>query len=131
MQRCGSLTDTVRYPPVPLPVMDELVHAIDGERTVLFIWRERWLDQQTGHQHIDQRHVNLVRSDIGPDDEARALDVSCHAIDEPAWIASIILAMGFDLFSSRFAATPVEKVPADQWRFLRDAVNRRNAEVPA
>lgn len=128
--RCGSLADEFFYAPIPLPVYDELIHAIDEERTVLFIWRPRKINPQNNLPEIDRKHVNIVRSDISPDpDEAdRALSVSNNAIDDPAWVASIIDAMGFILFGCRFGTTLADKVPDEHWEFLSNAVsNQRDA----
>ena len=127
MQRCGSIIAEAYYAPIPLPAADELVHAIDDARSVMFIWRPRLADDTTV---IDLEHVNLVLTDIGPDDEARALDSSSCAVGDAAWVASIMRAMGFNLHSCRFGATEANDVPPAQWEFLRgamtsDSVGRR------
>ena len=121
--RCGSLADEFFYAPIPLPVYDELIHAIDEERTVLFIWRPRKINPQTNQPEIDRKHVNIVRSDVDADDTARALGVSDNAIDDPAWVASIIDAMGFTLLGCRFGTTLADKVPDEHWEFLSNAVS--------
>lgn len=126
--RCGSLADEFFYAPIPLPVYDELIHAIDEERTVLFIWRPRKINPQTNQPEIDRKHVNIVRSDVDADDTARTLGVSDNAIGDPAWVASIIDAMGFTLLGCRFGTTLADKVPDEHWEFLSNAVsNQREA----
>lgn len=126
--RCGSLANEFFYAPIPLPVYDELIHAIDEERTVLFIWRPRKINPQTNQPEIDRKHVNIVRSGIGDDDVVRALGVNDNAIDDPAWVASIIDAMGFTLLGCRFGTTLADKVPDEHWEFLSNAVsNQREA----
>ncbi len=121
--RCGSLAQEYFYAPIPLPIYDELIHAIDEERTVLFIWRPRKINPQTNQPEIDRKHVNIVRSDVDADDTARALGVSDNAIGDPAWVASIIDAMGFTLLGCRFGTTLADKVPDEHWEFLSNAVS--------
>ncbi len=125
--RCGSLAQEYFYAPIPLPIYDELIHAIDDEQTVLFIWRPRKINPQTNQSEIDRTRVNVVRSDVDEEEEARALGVSVNAIDHPAWVASIIDAMGFALIGCRFGTTLADKVPDEHWDFLSDAVARREA----
>lgn len=126
--RCGSLADEFFYVPIPLPVYDELIHAIDEEQTVLFIWRPRKINPQSNQPEIDRNRVNIVHSDVDVDDSARALAVNDNAIDDPAWVSSIINAMGFTLLGCRFSATLADKVPEEHWTFLSNAVsNHRDA----
>ena len=127
--RCGSLADEFFYAPIPLPIYDELIHAIDDEQTVLFIWRPRKINPQTNQPEIDRKHVHIVRSDCDLDDSARALGVSDNAIDDPAWVASIIDAMGFALLGCRFGATLADKVPDEQWEFLSNAVSKHRQDL--
>jgi len=127
--RCGSLADEFFYAPIPLPVYDELIHAIDDEQTVLFIWRPRKINPQTNQPEIDRNHVNIVRSDCDLDDSSRALGVSDNAIDDPAWVASIIDAMGFALLGCRFGATLADKVPDEHWEFLSNAVSKHRQDL--
>ena len=91
------------------------------------IWRPRKINPQTNQSEIDRTRVNVVRSDVDEEEEARALGVSVNAIDHPAWVASIIDAMGFALIGCRFGTTLADKVPDEHWDFLSDAVARREA----
>jgi hypothetical protein len=122
------MAEAVCYPPIPLPVAGELVHVRDANCTVMFIWHPRRMEQGGCVPVADPRLISLVHAMIMDDDEVRVLNVRANAVKEPAWIATIIASMGFELMGSRFGVTDENDVPADQWEFLDEAVQGLYAE---
>lgn len=125
---CGAATRTAHYPPLPLPEGGELVHATDQERTVLFLWRPRWIDPNTNEPRLDMQRVHVARVDLDDGEEPRVLNISVNAIDNSSWVSAIIEATGFDLHYCTFKSTSEDKVPPSHWRLLQDAVRRREKE---
>ncbi len=128
IERCGSVAEAVCYPPIPLPVAGELVHARDANSTVMFIWHPRRMEQGGRTAAADPRLLSLVHATIMEDEEVQVLNVRANAVKEPAWIAAIIESMGFELKGSRFGVTDEDDVPADQWEFLEEVVQDLYAE---
>lgn len=124
-ERCGHYPSEAYALPVPLPKADEMVHATEG-KSVLFIWRDRWYDHEKDEPALDKRRVCLARMDLGgPGNNARILDLSTFAIDNPTWVSSIVKAMGFDYETARFGSMLPHQVPVDLWETLRQAVFNR------
>jgi hypothetical protein len=122
---CGSLINELYQETIPVPMNDELVHAIDSEDTALFIWRERWFDREKNEPQLDRRHVNIVRADFNKDKQPRLLCISVGAIDNPVWVTAITNMTGFKVDDAQFDVTQANQVPTDQWQFLTDAAAKR------
>lgn len=126
---CGSLINETNFTPIPIPSGDELIHATDSDRTALFIWRARWFNEDKNEPQLDQRHVNIARTDLDQDSNARVLCISVGAIDNPIWVTSIVNTMGFKLSNANFGMTRANQVPVDHWQFLTDAAAKRMAAI--
>ncbi len=127
---CGHIAEEAYRLPVPIPKADEMIHASEG-KSVLFIWRDRWFDQEKNEAQLDQRHVCLARMDLsGPGNTARILVISTYAIAHPTWVTSIVRSMGFDYEIARFGSMRPEQVPVDLWQTLREAVLNRAKNLP-
>jgi hypothetical protein len=129
MEVCGSVPQIARYShTLPIPEGGERFHAIDDAGTVLFIWRPKSRSKKYSEYLVNIARIRpLEPEEITGDyiDTVEVLAAERNAIAYPEWIATIIDEMGFGLIGCRFKVTAADDVPAFEWKFLNDAVNRK------